>query len=266
MKNKYYKYILLALLVAIIVPQIALASWWNPFSWDWLNRIFHFQQNPVACTMEAKLCPDGTSVGREGPKCEFAECPKLIGGDKDAHGCLPSAGYSWCEVKQKCLRTWEEKCEAVSANPTAGWKTYINSQYGFEIKYPTDWKLGNATPFLATLESSDFDYNNAEMDSRVLKGSIIRINKPLLEEIPLTGYISSMESAGFVISEKRNLKVGGIDAIGYYHGYEGPEKLFVNFIKNGYFYQIIFEAVGKERQDRDYSAFNQILSTFKFTK
>src|SRR3989344_8659709 len=30
---------------------------------------------PVACTMEAKLCPDGSAVGRTGPKCEFAECP-----------------------------------------------------------------------------------------------------------------------------------------------------------------------------------------------
>ncbi|HEY5383147.1 MAG TPA: hypothetical protein VIJ88_01165 [Candidatus Paceibacterota bacterium] len=30
---------------------------------------------PVACTMEAKLCPDGTAVGRTGPNCEFAACP-----------------------------------------------------------------------------------------------------------------------------------------------------------------------------------------------
>lgn len=37
--------------------------------------------------------------------------PMLIGGDKDAHGCLPSAGYSWCEIKQKCLRVWEEPCK-----------------------------------------------------------------------------------------------------------------------------------------------------------
>jgi hypothetical protein len=28
-----------------------------------------------ACTMEAKLCPDGTAVGRSGPNCEFAACP-----------------------------------------------------------------------------------------------------------------------------------------------------------------------------------------------
>ncbi len=28
-----------------------------------------------ACTLEAKLCPDGSAVGRTGPNCEFAKCP-----------------------------------------------------------------------------------------------------------------------------------------------------------------------------------------------
>jgi hypothetical protein len=32
---------------------------------------------PVACTMEAKLCPDGSYVSRTGPNCEFASCPNL---------------------------------------------------------------------------------------------------------------------------------------------------------------------------------------------
>lgn len=30
---------------------------------------------PVACTAEAKLCPDGSAVGRVGPDCEFSACP-----------------------------------------------------------------------------------------------------------------------------------------------------------------------------------------------
>ena len=30
---------------------------------------------PKACTLEAKICPDGSAVGRTGPNCEFAECP-----------------------------------------------------------------------------------------------------------------------------------------------------------------------------------------------
>lgn len=29
----------------------------------------------VMCTMDAKLCPDGSAVGRSGPHCEFAPCP-----------------------------------------------------------------------------------------------------------------------------------------------------------------------------------------------
>ena len=32
----------------------------------------------VACTTEAKICPDGSSVGRTGPNCEFAECPVVV--------------------------------------------------------------------------------------------------------------------------------------------------------------------------------------------
>lgn len=42
----------------------------------------------------------------------FAACgPQTIGGDKDEHGCLIAAGYSWCEAKQECIRPWEEPCE-----------------------------------------------------------------------------------------------------------------------------------------------------------
>ena len=29
----------------------------------------------IACTQEARQCPDGSYVGRIGPDCEFAECP-----------------------------------------------------------------------------------------------------------------------------------------------------------------------------------------------
>ncbi|MEK7180224.1 MAG: hypothetical protein AAB706_02005 [Patescibacteria group bacterium] len=33
---------------------------------------------PVACTLEAKICPDGRAVGRVGPMCEFAECGGIL--------------------------------------------------------------------------------------------------------------------------------------------------------------------------------------------
>ena len=31
-------------------------------------------QGEIACTQEAKLCPNGLAVGRTGPNCEFADC------------------------------------------------------------------------------------------------------------------------------------------------------------------------------------------------
>lgn len=33
-----------------------------------------------ACTMEAKVCPDGSAVGRTGPNCEFSPCPNTNAG------------------------------------------------------------------------------------------------------------------------------------------------------------------------------------------
>jgi hypothetical protein len=44
-----------------------------------INGLSAHKKNPtngaaVACTLEAKVCPDGSSVGRSGPNCEFAKC------------------------------------------------------------------------------------------------------------------------------------------------------------------------------------------------
>lgn len=36
----------------------------------------------------------------------------LVGGDRDEHGCIGSAGYQWCEKKVECLRPWELEIES----------------------------------------------------------------------------------------------------------------------------------------------------------
>jgi|JI10StandDraft_1071094.scaffolds.fasta_scaffold671774_2 hypothetical protein len=43
---------------------------------------------PVACTRDAKVCPDGSAVGRTGPNCEFAPCPGPSG---EARACTMEA-------------------------------------------------------------------------------------------------------------------------------------------------------------------------------
>jgi len=35
----------------------------------------------------------------------------IVGGDQDEHGCIGSAGYTWCEAQKKCYRVWEEACD-----------------------------------------------------------------------------------------------------------------------------------------------------------
>lgn len=48
-----------------------------------------------------------TASGAASPATTTAMMP---GSDRDSHGCIGSAGYTWCEPKQKCLREWEESC------------------------------------------------------------------------------------------------------------------------------------------------------------
>lgn len=34
----------------------------------------------------------------------------VVGADKDARGCIPSAGYTWCESLGECTRAWDTGC------------------------------------------------------------------------------------------------------------------------------------------------------------
>lgn len=42
----------------------------------WSTKAFPIiKPENIGCTMEAKICPDGSAVGRVAPNCEFAACP-----------------------------------------------------------------------------------------------------------------------------------------------------------------------------------------------
>lgn len=44
---------------------------------DRLPEARNESSQPAACTMDARLCPDGSYVGRVPPSCEFAACPGI---------------------------------------------------------------------------------------------------------------------------------------------------------------------------------------------
>jgi hypothetical protein len=100
---------------------------------------------PTACTMEAKICPDGSSVGRTGPNCEFAPCPESTTQEssspenkthvtctetdriasKCANETAPVCGwfndYVKC-IKYPCASLYANSCEACK-NPNVGYYT-----------------------------------------------------------------------------------------------------------------------------------------------
>ena len=59
----------------------------------------------------------------------------VIGGEKDEHGCIIPAGYSWCESLQKCIRPWETNCtgEVTSSKVGVNVTTMSNSSTNASI-------------------------------------------------------------------------------------------------------------------------------------
>lgn len=57
-------------IVVIVLVVIALVGWYVSSRTD-----RQIEEGQVACTADAKVCPDGSAVGRIAPDCEFAKCP-----------------------------------------------------------------------------------------------------------------------------------------------------------------------------------------------
>lgn len=86
----------IVIIVILIIAIIAGVRFWSPEdTWLCQNGVWLKHGNPRqgqpttacddsqtpgnnqrACTEEAKLCPDGSAVGRTGPNCEFTACPE----------------------------------------------------------------------------------------------------------------------------------------------------------------------------------------------
>ncbi|MFP3950430.1 MAG: hypothetical protein ACLFUZ_05070 [Candidatus Micrarchaeia archaeon] len=69
-------------------------------------------------------CPGGEQAPAEDTTPE-EETPEenettMPGSDRDEHGCIPSAGYEWCESLQECIRPWETECPDVNDTPMVG--------------------------------------------------------------------------------------------------------------------------------------------------
>lgn len=64
--------------------------------------------------LAALLLLAGCAQQEQPPAAAPEEPQQPPGSDGDAHGCIPSAGYTWCESRQACVRLWETPCPALT--------------------------------------------------------------------------------------------------------------------------------------------------------
>lgn len=87
------------LLIAIVAIAAGAAVYFNAskFPTVTIPGVWPPKSGSTACTEEAKQCPDGSYVGRSGPKCEFAVCPD----EKSPYDGTPGA-YAECTSDAQC--------------------------------------------------------------------------------------------------------------------------------------------------------------------
>lgn len=72
--------------------------------------------NQAACAQDAKICPDGSTVGRVPPDCQFSTCP------------LPGS-----------TNTNESTNVNANANTNTSPERYVNEELGFAVNLSTSW-------------------------------------------------------------------------------------------------------------------------------
>ncbi|TXH02634.1 MAG: hypothetical protein E6R07_14690 [Nevskiaceae bacterium] len=52
----------------------------------------------------------------------------MVGADRDAHDCIASAGYSWCEHTNRCERSWELSSQYNIPNTADGFNQFCSKK------------------------------------------------------------------------------------------------------------------------------------------
>ena len=69
----------------------------------------------LACA-GALLAGCGNSREKNAAAAAETEKTEIVGDDKDEHGCIASAGYTWSEVQKDCIRLWEKGVRLASVD------------------------------------------------------------------------------------------------------------------------------------------------------
>lgn len=200
------------------------------------------QEKTVACTQEVMVCPDGSTVGRTGPNCEFAACPVV-------------------------------KKPVVKVDETNSWPIYKNDKHGFEIKYPPSWIFYDIDDNFLVMNFCGPNYttkNNCKT-----AGSnhtpVVSLRNDILE-VKNSGYCANYPNSIYCKKElilfQDNIKVDGRDAeiIEIQYGVDNDKNDLIVFWKNNPSDKRMYGLEVFKNYPEYSNVFNKMLSTFKFNK
>jgi hypothetical protein len=123
----------------------------------------------VACTQEAKICPDGTAVGRTGPNCEFAACPDAVAFGSAAEFTVGKTVAFQDGLSVRLEEVNDSRCKPNVVCVWAGELSPLFSVTGGSIgKLTKEVQMGTATTKQTTVDGYIFTLNDATTTSVVL--------------------------------------------------------------------------------------------------
>ena len=91
----------------------------------------------------ALLTGCGNGGKKEAETSERKEKEAVVGSDKDEHGCIASAGYTWSEVQKDCIRLWEKgvRMNAVDDAGKTLFLVFSPDEVCLPVDMPGMWKM-----------------------------------------------------------------------------------------------------------------------------
>lgn len=155
-----------------------------------------------------------------------------------------------CTACERC----EQSLNQPPTDPTAGWKTYKNEKYGFELKHPNDWEIKDLEGRLFVCQKNTYEGPCLLIKEEGL--ALIDFEKKLN-----TDYQTAEGKSAVV--RKETIRISGEKATQYIInnplGMGNPDDDFI-FVYNPLTKQNLSIRLDLENN----SIHNQILSTFKF--
>jgi cytoskeletal protein RodZ len=213
------------------------------------------------CTQEAKLCPDGvTYVSRQGPKCEFAECPEAE--NINASETFNDDEYLDSESDYKYVEEETVIFPTPEIDPESGWKIFKMPEYSISV--PAEFNINSDSSTKRYLSITNYDVATApgrsfspSLDAGNLKIEIVKDDTNRnLDEYMNTKYGNAYKKI------KINNDLSGYEVFGREGPGTGYPTYFVENPTSEEIYYLHFWLDFNNYSDLR----SQILSTFQFTK